>query len=191
METWSTHDLFERAELALGGEAANSLVHFAQKLIAKNVAVVFTLGHLSNITGVGLPMLRETILRKRETLNYKMFAIKKRTGGRRFIHAVSAELFRIQRFINSEILQKSTPHPSSFAFHKNGGIRECARRHCGAKWIFQFDLSDFFFGITELDANKIFRELGYPNLLAFELSRLCTTTHLPKSYMCVFFAERV
>ncbi len=52
--------------------------------------------------------------------------------------------------------------------------------HCGAKWLFQFDLSSFFYDITEVDVYRIFNGLGYRRLLAFELARICTTTHLPK-----------
>lgn len=53
--------------------------------------------------------------------------------------------------------------------------------HCGARWLFQFDLQDFFFySINEVDVYKVFKGLGYKPLLAFELARLCTTTRLPK-----------
>jgi RNA-directed DNA polymerase len=51
--------------------------------------------------------------------------------------------------------------------------------HCEARWIFQFDLTNFFYDVTEIDVFRIFHGLGYRALLAFELARLCTTTHLP------------
>jgi len=53
-------------------------------------------------------------------------------------------------------------------------------QHCGANWIFQFDLRDFFYDVTEVDCYRIFRELGYTKLVSFELGRICTTTHLPR-----------
>lgn len=34
--------------------------------------------------------------------------------------------------------------------------------------------------MNEIDVFRIFEHLGYRKLLSFELSRLCTTTHLPK-----------
>ncbi|HOH30365.1 MAG TPA: reverse transcriptase family protein, partial [Candidatus Hydrogenedentes bacterium] len=142
--------------------------------------VIFTLNHLAEITEVDYRTLRATVERKREWANYRMFAIKKRSGGRRHIHAVSGKLFSVQQFINSEILQRIPSHPNSFAFHRDGGIRSCAASHCGARWLFQYDLTDFFYDVTEVDVYRIFVSLGYRNLLSFELSRLCTTVRLPK-----------
>lgn len=180
MEPWSTHHLYKRASVIHGAEIADALRHYAQMLITKGLPVIFSLGHLSKITGVGYKMLHETVNRKRESSNYRMYAVKKRSGGRRFIHSVSGDLFKVQSFINRELLQKCEPHPSSFAFHHSGGIRKCAAMHCNAKWLFQFDLVDFFYDINEVGAYRIFQGMGYRNLLAFELARLCTTTHLPR-----------
>jgi RNA-directed DNA polymerase len=141
METWSTHQLYQQAAGTLGLDTAAALQRYAQDLMSNGFPVVFTLGHLSKITGVSYQVLRQTVNRKRESANYRMYAVKKRRGGRRFIHSVSKDLFRVQQFINQEILQKCIPHSSSFAFHPTGGIKQCATMHIGARWLFQFDLS--------------------------------------------------
>ena len=133
-------------------------------------------------------MLRDTV-HPRDSSNYIMYTVKKRSGGRRVIHSVSKDLFTVHQFINQEILQRCVPHASSFAFHSSGGIRKCAAMHCGARWLFQFDLIDFFYDITEIDVYRVFQELGYRNLLAFELARLCTTTHLPRRYDRLLFHD--
>ena len=190
METWSVHHLFEKAEETLGTEKASDLQRYAQRLRNEGLPVIFTLNHLAKITGVDYRILRTTVERKREAANYKMFPIMKRSGKRRFIHAVSGKLLSVQQFINSEILQKTIPHPSSFAFHSDGGIRKCAASHCGARWLFQFDLMDFFYDVTEVDVFRIFDTLGYHKLLAFELARLCTTTHLPKHLKRLLHSQR-
>jgi RNA-directed DNA polymerase len=179
METWSTHQLYHEAASSQGSEVAARLQAYAGQLIGRNVAVVFTLGHLARITGIDYRVLHDSVNRRREAANYRMYAVAKRSGGRRFIHSVCGDLFRVQQFINQEILQRCQPHPASFAFHSNGGIRKCAEMHCGAKWIFQFDLTNFFYDVTEIDVYRIFHGLGYRPLLAFEFARLCTTTHLP------------
>jgi RNA-directed DNA polymerase len=179
METWSTHQLYQEATSSKGEQVATQLQAYARRLIDNNVAVVFTLGHLAKITAVDHRVLHDSVNRKREAANYRMYAVAKRAGGRRFIHSVCGDLFRVQQFINLEILQKCQPHPASFAFHPAGGIRKCAAMHCGARWIFQFDLTDFFYDVTEIDVYRIFRDLGYRPLLSLELARLCTTTHLP------------
>lgn len=182
MEAWSAHHLYSEALAQHDREKVLSLCDYSQKLSAKGLPVVFTLGHLAKITGVPYKMLRETVTRNRESANYRMYAVRKRAGGRRFIHSVSQDLFQVQQFINQEILQSVEPHHCSYAFHKSGGIRRCAAAHCGAKWLFQYDLKDFFYDINEVDVYQTFSSMGYRSLLSFELARLCTTTHLPVAF---------
>jgi len=190
MEAWSAHHLFQKAAPKLGRAVAADLKAYAQRLQRAGLPVIFSLGHLSHITGVNYSLLRATAQRRRESANYRMFAIKKRSGGRRHIHAVTGELFKAHQFINSEILQKVKPHPSSFAFHADGGIHACAFEHCGARWLFQFDLKDFFYSVNEADVYKVFAGLGYRSLLAFEMARICTTTRLPKHLMpCLWIGQ--
>lgn len=180
MEAWPVHHLSQQATLKLGKLAANDLKAYALRLLRTGLPVVFTLRHLSKIVGVEYYLLRASVERRREAANYRMFAIKKRSGGRRHIHAVTGELFKAQQFVNAEILQKLKPHPASFAFHADGGVRACASIHCGARWLFQYDLKDFFYSVSEADVYKVFENAGYRPLLAFELARICTTTRLPE-----------
>lgn len=180
METWSVHHLFQEAIDKLDDEQACQVQRYAARLIGEGLPVIFSLRHLAKITGTDYDFLHDTVDRRRDGVNYRMFTITKRSGGRRFIHAVSGKLLAVQQFINSEILQRTQPHSASFAFHPSGGIRKCAAQHCGAGWLFQFDLADFFFSIPESRVYNSFCQLGYRPLLAFELARICTTTHLPK-----------
>lgn len=189
MEAWSVHHLSQKAEPILGQAAADDLKVYALRLRQAGLPVIFSLGHLSRITGVDYSLLRTTVERRRESANYRMFAIKKRSGGRRHIHAVTGELFKAHQFINSEILQKLEPHAASFAFHSDGGIRACASEHCGARWLFQFDLANFFYSVSETDVYGVFAELGYRPLLAFEMARICTTTRLPKHLLPYLWAS--
>lgn len=105
MEIWSAHQLYQNAESSLGKTQALNLRNYASNLKKNNLPVIFTLRHLSKITGVDYRLLRSTVSRRRESANYRMFAIKKRSGGRRHIHAVTGEIFKVQHFINSEILK--------------------------------------------------------------------------------------
>lgn len=184
MEIWSAHQLLKESSPKLGDTTAKSLFKYYQNLKNKNLPVIFTLRHLSKITNVDYLILRKTIMRRREMANYRIFSIRKRSGGWRYIHQVTKELFQVQQFINSEILQKLSPHPASFAFYSNRGIKACALKHCGARWLFQYDLKDFFYTINEENIYKIFHKNGYRSLLAFELARICTTTYLPKNLLC-------
>src|SRR6059058_4265953 len=110
METWSTHELYQQASGFQGNQIAAQLQAYARQLMGKNVAVVFTLGHLARITGVNYRVIHDSVNRKREAANYRMYAVAKRSGGRRFIHSVCGDLLAVQRFVNQEILQKCEPH---------------------------------------------------------------------------------
>jgi RNA-directed DNA polymerase len=181
METWSAHLLFQQAAALLGEDIAFDIQKYANNLRNAGLPVLFSLGHLSNITSIDYALLHDTVSRKRDAANYNLFAIRKRAGGRRFIHAVNGKLFHLQKYINDQILQKNRPHPASYAFHRSGGIRQCAAVHCGCRWLLQFDLKDFFYAISEPLIYSVFRKMGYKKLLSFELARLCTTLRLPKS----------
>ena len=192
METWSAHHLFQNAAKELGNDLAFDIQKYANNLRSAELPVIFSLGHLSYITGIDYNLLHATVNRKREKANYNLFSIHKRAGGRRFIHAVNGKLFHLQKYVNDAILQKNKPHPSSYAFHRSGGIRLCAAVHCGCKWLFQFDLKDYFYTISEPLVYSVFRRMGYTNLLSFELARLCTTLHLPESNVfCKYFLHKV
>ncbi len=182
MGNWSIHELRKQSLKKHNPEITKSLVNYANILHKRKLPVVFTLKHLANITHVDYKVLHDTVDRRRELANYKMFRIRKRSGGFRYIHSVNGKLSNVQKFINMEILQQVPQHSSSYAFHKDGGIYRCANQHCEAKWLFQFDLKDFFYNINESTIYKIFKELGYRDLLSFEFARLCTTTRLPREY---------
>jgi len=51
---------------------------------------------------------------------------------------------------------------------------EVARLHCRCRWLIKLDVQNFFESIYEPAVYRVFRDLGYPRLLAFELTRLCT-----------------
>ena len=179
METWSVHQLLLSARHLADDAKVSDLKAYASRLKRNKLPVVFTLRHLSKISGVEYKFLRKTVERRREFSNYKMFAIKKRSGGRRHIHSLTEQLLRVQRFINSEILQRVDVSNVSYAFSREGGIRSCAAQHCGARWVLKFDLENFFYSVTESDVYEVFKNLGYRPLLAFEMARICTTLRLP------------
>ncbi len=179
-EEWSLHQLLEEASNKFESEETiNKLQEYSYKLKQNNAPVIFSLKHLAYITKVPYKYLRDSIKRKSENNNYKLFKISKRSGGTRWIHAVPSKLFYIHKFINKYIISRQSPSVCSFAFHSSGGIYKNAKMHCGARWLFQFDLKDFFYNINEFKIYKIFRNIGYTPLLSLELTRLCTTIKLP------------
>jgi RNA-directed DNA polymerase len=74
----------------------------------------------------------------------------------------------------TNILDRVACHPASFAYERNKSIAQCARRHLGAKWLVKLDIHSFFPSIDEREIYQIFTRLGYRELIAFEMARLCT-----------------
>ena len=184
MEAWSIHHLIKEANRQgnLSKESIIDLQCYAQNLIKNDVPVIFTLMHLAFITNLNYDFLYGTVSRRFDKSNYRMFSIRKRNGKHRFIHAAIKNLHILHNYINKEILKNIPIHPCAYAFNRNGGILKCAQKHCGCEWLLQFDLKDFFFSITESNVYNVFKSIGYKDILAFELARICTTTRLPRSY---------
>jgi RNA-directed DNA polymerase len=65
-------------------------------------------------------------------------------------------------------------HSASHAFSPQSSIVKCAKQHCEAKWLIKIDIADFFGSVTEIQAWRVFRRLGYNHLVAFEMARICT-----------------
>lgn len=175
------HFLYQSASQRFNPCVARDITRYAKRLESQQFPVIFSLMHLSQITGIEYRVLHDSVNRKRESANYKLFAIRKKNGDRRFIHAVNGRLFHLQQYIHRYLLSKAIPHSSSFAYHSTGGILKCAQAHCGCNWLIKFDLNDFFFSIPENRVFEIFRRFGYNPLLSFELARLSTTLRLPHS----------
>lgn len=140
---------------------------------------ILSLKHLAKRTSVEYELLRSFVCRGaikgvEDIEIYKKFSVRKRSGGRRFIHIPSPKLMHTQRWISEYILKDLPVHPASHAFRKGSSIQKCALRHCGAKWLIKIDIADFFSSVSEIQVYRIFRSLNYQPLVAFELARLCT-----------------
>lgn len=147
--------------------------------ISPNLPPIFTLKHLSHLSGVRYGFLRDCVERFGDE-PYKVFRITKRPlPGRtrtryRMICVPDDRLMAVQRWINCEILQKLDVHPTSTAFKKGSSIVSAAARHCGSRWLIKMDIVNFFESVSEQQVFHIFSHAGYQNLIAFELARLCT-----------------
>lgn len=160
-------DLLERA-ITNSNEVVNS---------AYTLPSILSLNHLSERTEVDYRELRGLVNRSNHDA-YEKFSIRKRSGGRRFIHVPTPKLMHVQRWLNEYILKNIPAHTSSHAFTTGSSIQKCALKHCGAKWLIKLDITDFFESVSEIQVFRLFKELGYQPLVAFELARLCTAPTL-------------
>lgn len=166
--------LFFNNGLRLGVEesALRKATYYTSRLLSKNAYPVLTLNHLSLLTGASYHYLREVVQRSRDP--YESIEISQRSGKLRAISAPEPIIHEVQRWILDNILDSFQEHQSSFAYSKGKSIVQCAALHRGANWILKIDLHDFFGTIKESAVYKVFKEIGFPSLLSFELARICT-----------------
>lgn len=145
----------------------------------RQVPPVFTLKHLSHLTGVSYGFLRDCVERWGDE-PYKVFRILKRNlpgeskSRYRMISVPDDRLMAVQRWINTQILQNINVHPASTAFKSGSHIVEAAKRHCGCRWLIKMDIVNFFESVSEQQVFHVFSAAGYQPLVAFELARICT-----------------
>ncbi|ELA7316197.1 RNA-directed DNA polymerase [Vibrio alginolyticus] len=160
----------------LASQTLNSAIEVGNQIkkTKLDIPIIFSINHLAKLSGVNTAQLLRFTCRSQED-RYTVFPIRKRTSKRkRYICVPPEPLLRVQKYINQEILHKIPVHHASMAFAKNNCIVDVAAMHCGSKWLIKLDVRDFFENISEVAVYKVFRGLGYPALLSFQLSRLCT-----------------
>lgn len=179
MERWNPN-LFARKGLAEGYQQAyvDALVAAGRKIDAFDVPVIYSLAHLARLANVRYVDLR-TIVSRAESFGdfpYRSFTIRKRSGGRRWISVPAPALLTVQTWIAQRILRQVPVHAAAYGYvyGRSAPLLSNAERHVGAGWLLHMDVQDFFSNVSELQVFHIFRGLQYPDLLAFELARLCT-----------------
>ncbi|MBE8232102.1 MAG: RNA-directed DNA polymerase [Endozoicomonadaceae bacterium] len=150
------------------------------KAVFCNIPSILSLRHLACRTGISYRKLR-CFVERSSYVPYKKFSIKKRSGGRRFIHVPDPDLMHVQRWFNEYVFKLVPVHPSSYAFTTGSSIKKCAAEHCGAQWLIKLDITDFFESVSEIQVFRLFKGLGYQPLVSFEMARLCTVLILDKS----------
>jgi RNA-directed DNA polymerase len=141
-------------------------------LLARGAHPVFTLNHLAQLTGASWTYLRTVVSRTRDP--YLSIKRRKRNGKARGISSPEPVLMDAQRWILGNILAACEVHPASYAYRRRRSILDCAALHLDARWLIKMDIHDFFGRIRERAVYPIFLGLGYPRLLSFEMTRLCT-----------------
>ena len=146
---------------------------------------VFSLGHLAHLADVPYLYLRDVVARQVPDA-YRLVRIHKRvssdSGRYRVICIPDPRLLRVQRWIAQAILRTASPHEASTAFAVGDRVVTAARAHCAARWLIKLDVQNFFESITEISVYRVFIELGYQPLVAFELARLCTRVRGTEPY---------
>ena len=143
-----------------------------QSMLDCGILPILSLKHFAKLVNVDYSYLRRIVGRKIDP--YKTIEQQKRSGETRLISAPEKHLQDTQRWILDYVLSDAKTHPLSFAYENGKSILECAKIHVGMRWMIKLDLRNFFDSIKENRIYKVFRELGYPSLVSFEMTRICT-----------------
>lgn len=146
----------------------------AHRLQARDLPPLLTLGHLAKEVGVPHPLMREWVLRTREN-QYRHFYVAKRAGGFRKISVPEPLLMAVQRWLTKNVLNRVHADPAATAYQPGCSPKAAATVHLGCRWLIKIDLKSFFESVSERQVFRVFAQLGFPGLLAFQLARICTT----------------
>jgi RNA-directed DNA polymerase len=173
MNLWAPH-LYRQEAIRRGipDEIVELALHQAHKLQNAGLPAILSLGHLAFHTNVDYSFLRNTVCRRFDP--YRAFQIRKRDGGARYINVPHTNLLQVQKWIDRFILSNIPASPYSYAYCKGQSIVECAKQHLGCIWLIKVDLRHFFESLSEIQAYRVFSEIGYGNLISFEIARLCS-----------------
>lgn len=157
-------------------------------LLQKNLPVILSLKHLSVLLDIPYIVVHKIVYRDGDF--YKVFAIKKRSGGKRWITIPDYFLMKAQKWINNNILNAQEAQAmlsiNSTAYKKKSSHIVNASMHLGEKQLIKLDILRFFESISERQVFNVFKKLGYKNSVSLILARICTRVipiHLDKRFI--------
>lgn len=138
-------------------------------------APIASIDTLAKTLGVHPKLLRD--ISKDTSKSYTRFLITTKKGKERDVYEPKYELKKLQKRINSRILEKI-----EYPFYLQGGIKdpnkprdyvENARIHAGSKILISLDIKDFYHSIREGSVLPIFKQLlRFPDDVSETLTRL-------------------
>jgi retron-type reverse transcriptase len=113
--------------------------------------------------------------RERERAHhYVTYAIRKRTGGRRIIHAPKKKLKAILRTLNRQLVSRLPVSDYAHGFIKERSVKTGAQVHLAKPVLLRLDLKDFFPSVTSARVRGMLIALGYGHTVAATLAVLMT-----------------
>lgn len=108
------------------------------------------------------------------TPHYVTFAVPKRSGGMRLIHAPKRRLKAVQRKLLGLLVDRLPVHDAAHGFRHDRSIRTCAEPHVGKRVILKLDVKDFFPSLTFARIRGYFIAMGYGYSVSATIACLCT-----------------
>lgn len=154
-----------RSTMLLGkypNEYINLCCTYADNLLNNNFPVIFDKNHLQKILNT----------QNLKVDAYTTFYVKGRNKTRT-ITAPSRKLKIRQRWILENILEKTPISDYAHGFVKGRSIVTNAEIHLSQKYMLNMDIEDFFPSIMQEIIVSIFKQFGYTEEVASELTKLC------------------
>ena len=145
---------------------------YIDNLETRQMPVIFSLKHFSEIIGISYSQLEDIIFFREKY--YGLFKLERKRGGKREIRCPNSKLKSIQRWILRHILDQIPTHNSCKGFCKGASISENALPHLHASSLLKVDLFRFFDSISERRIYHVFKSVGYHPNLAVDLAKFCT-----------------
>ncbi|WP_431160858.1 retron St85 family RNA-directed DNA polymerase [Flagellimonas beolgyonensis] len=152
-------------------EVKEQYLSYINSLLEKNVPIIFNFDHLGLLLGRSKYYLASVINSPEN--HYREFKIKKRSKGFRKITTPYPALLEMQYWIYINILKNIQIHSTAHGFTHKKSIITNSKIHAGQNHLLKIDLKDFFPSIEKNRIIHIFKELGYPNIIAFYLAQIC------------------
>lgn len=140
-------------------------------LLENNAPIIFNFDHLCLLQGRTNDYLASVVNSPEN--HYREFKIRKRSGGHRIITAPYPALLEMQYWIYDNILKTISVNSSAHGFTHKKSILTNSKIHLAQKQLLKLDLKDFFPSIEKNRIIAIFKQLGYPNIIAFYLASIC------------------
>lgn len=144
---------------------------YSKKLFIGKVPIIYDMSHLSKLVGYSTNYLLSVC--NNTAASYKIYNIKKKSGGNRIIAEPLTSLKEIQRWVLVNILEKQRVSKYAKAYVKGRSIKENARFHKNQDQVLTVDLKDFFGSIKPKTIYSVFRVIGYSRQVSAFLCNLC------------------
>lgn len=152
-------------------DLANLYLKYCEKLINKNLPIIFEHEHLSHLLGRTTLYLNSVVFSQES--HYRHFNIKKRSGGLREIDVPYPALLEIQYWIYNNILENVKFNYCAHGFARKKSIVTNAKIHLNQTELLKIDLLDFFPSISKDRVIALFKRLGYTTEVSYFLGSLC------------------
>ncbi|MCG9647089.1 retron St85 family RNA-directed DNA polymerase [Vibrio brasiliensis] len=133
---------------------------------------VATLADLASHMRLSVGLLQ--LLSYKSDEHYKVYYLKKKSGGRRQIAQPSRAMKAVQSWILRKILSRLSSSANSKGFEQGESILSNALPHAGAHVILNIDLENFFNTVPASHVHSVFRSIGYNKTISQILTNLTT-----------------